>query len=95
MLIRSESLTPFLVKLLEKRQSDQQRNQARQTIAWFYRLQPILATTSGVLESSENLAAVSRNPDAALKSVVLSSNAIAENATTSPPSFADTSSARQ
>lgn len=74
-----------LDKLREERQSDQQRNQARQTIAWFYRLQPILAATSGVLEHSENLATVSRNPDAALKPVVLSSNAIVEDATTSSP----------
>jgi site-specific recombinase XerC len=82
---RTESLSPFLDKLREKRQFDQQRNQARRTIAWFYRLQPILATTSGVLEPSENLAAVILNPDAALRSVVLSSNAIVENATTSSP----------
>lgn len=79
----SESLSPFLDKLREKRQSGQQRNQARQAIAWFYCLQPILTVTSGVLGPSQKLAIVSRNPDATLKSVVFPSNTITKNATTS------------
>jgi integron integrase len=40
---RSESLPSFLDKLREKGQSDPQRNQARQGIAWFYRLRPSIA----------------------------------------------------
>lgn len=80
---RSESLPSFLDKLREQRQSDPQRNQARQAIAWFYRLQPIMTVTSSVLAPSENLVAVSRNSDAALKSVVLPLNTEIENATTS------------
>lgn len=79
----AESLPPFLDKLREQRSSNTQRNQARQAIAWFHRLQPSLDATSSNLAPSVNLATVIRNPDAALKSVVLPSNAIAENATTS------------
>jgi hypothetical protein len=79
----SESLSPFLDKLREKRQSGQQRNQARQAITWFYCLQPILTVTSSVLTPSEKLAIVSQNPDATLKPVVYPSNAITKNATTS------------
>jgi hypothetical protein len=80
---RSESLSPFLDKLGEKWQSDPERNQARQAMTWFYCLQPISTVTSSVSVPSENLAAVSRNLDVALKSVVFPANTIAENATTS------------
>lgn len=80
---RSESLPPFLTQLREKRQSDQQRNQARQAVTWFYRLQPSLPPTSNVAAPSENLTAVSRNLVAPPKSAVLPLNAIAENAASS------------
>lgn len=80
---RSESLPPFLTKLREKRQSDQQLNQARQAVTWFYRLQLSSTATPNVAASSENLAAVSRSPVAPPKSAVLPLNAIAENAASS------------
>jgi hypothetical protein len=80
---RSENLPPFLDKLREQQQSDYQQNQARQVMIWFYCLQPSLAATSGVLAPAGNLAAVSRNPDAALKPIALPSNPMVENATTS------------
>jgi integron integrase len=81
----TESLSPFLDKLREKRQSDPQRNQARQAMTWFYCLQSISDVNSGDLAASEKLATVIRNPDATLKSVVFPSNAIAESDTTSTP----------
>jgi hypothetical protein len=80
---RSENLPPLLDKLREKRQSDQQRNQARHVTIWFYCLQPIQTVTSGVLIRSDKLLAISRSLDATLRSVVLSSNAIVENTATS------------
>jgi integron integrase len=76
----SESLSPFLDKLREKRQSYPQQNQARKAIAWFHHLQSISIITSDVLVISEKLEGVSRNPDAALKSIVLPSNTKVENA---------------
>jgi hypothetical protein len=79
----SHNLPPFLEKLREQQQSDSQRNQARQAIACFYYLQPISTVTSGVLAPSENLTAVSRNPDGALSSIVVPSKAIVENTATS------------
>jgi hypothetical protein len=79
----TESLPPFLDKLREQRQSDSQWNQARQAIAWLHHLQPISTVTSDVLAPSKNLAAVRLNPDGALSSVVVPSNTIVENATTS------------
>jgi hypothetical protein len=82
---RSESLPPLLDKLREKRQSDPQRNQGQQAINWLYCLQPISTVTSGVLVPSENLVDISRNPDAALRSVVLSSNTMVKNTITLPP----------
>jgi hypothetical protein len=82
---RTESLPPFLDKLREQQQSDSQRNQARQAIAWFHYLPSISIVTSDVLAPSENLAAVSRNQDTALKSVVLSSTATVASAATLAP----------
>jgi hypothetical protein len=82
-LYRTESLSPFLDKLRKKRQSDQQRNQARQAVTWFYRLQLSSAATPNVAAPSENYAAVSRSPVAPPKSAVLLLNAIAENAASS------------
>jgi hypothetical protein len=80
---RTESLPSFLEKLRKKRQSDPQRTQAKQAMTWFYRLPLILTVASSALIPSENLAAINQNPYAALRSVVLSSNATFENATTS------------
>jgi hypothetical protein len=82
-LYRTENLPPFLDKLREKWQSDRQRNQAQKAIAWFHHLQLCLVANPSVLGPSENLAALVRNPDTAPRSLVLSSNAISENATAS------------
>lgn len=71
-----ESLPPFLDKLQEKGQSEQQRNQAQQAIKWFYCLRYGKAVSTGNAASTQTIGVSRENQ---VLTIPAPGNAIREN----------------